>query len=92
MTSQIRKEIIAIHIFLNISRSKGNQSDKDIWSVYQIWTDYNMRNIFLKNSYIKCSVETSPILFSIKSRLSISLDQQPEYLYNLFLLSVLVEH
>ena len=46
----------------------------------------NMRNIFLEKLYTKCSKETSFRLFSQKSILSISLDQQSEILYSLFLL------
>ena len=45
-----------------------------------------MRNIFLRKSYTKYSGETIPKPFSEKSKLSISLDQQPKVLYILFLL------
>ena len=48
--------------------------------------EYDMRNIFLGKSYTKCGGETIPILFSKKSRLSISLDQYSKVLYTLFLL------
>ena len=51
-----------------------------------------MRNIFLKKSYAKCVGETSHRLFSEKSKLSISLDQQSEILYSLFSLYAQVEH
>ena len=37
--------------------------------------EYNMRNNFLEISYIKCGRETIPRPSSIKSKLSISLDQ-----------------
>ena len=37
--------------------------------------EYNMRNIFLQNSFTKCGGETSPRPFSEKLQLSISLDQ-----------------
>ena len=37
--------------------------------------EYNIRNIFLKKSYTKCGGKTTPIPFSKKSKLSISLDQ-----------------
>ena len=37
--------------------------------------EYNMRNIFLQNSFTKCGGETSPRPFSEKLKLSISLDQ-----------------
>ena len=44
MTSQAWKQIIAIHIMPNISRSKGSQTMK-----YGQLIEYNKRNIFLKN-------------------------------------------
>ena len=37
--------------------------------------EHNMRNIFLKKSYIDCGVETSPTPFFEKLKMSISLDQ-----------------
>ena len=37
--------------------------------------EYNMRDIILEKSYIKCGEETSPRFFSRKLKLSISLDQ-----------------
>ena len=43
MTSQTGQQIIAIHILLNISRSKGNQA----MNVGQL-TEYNMRDIVLE--------------------------------------------
>ena len=46
MTSQLGKQTIAVHILLNISRSKGNQTMK----IGQL-TEYKMRNIFLEKSY-----------------------------------------
>ena len=45
MTSQPRKQTIAIHISTNISRSKGNQTMK-----FGQLIEYNMRNIF----FLKC--------------------------------------
>ena len=51
MTSQPGKQTIAIHIFPNISRSKGSQTIKFGQSI-----EYNMRNIFLKN-YARNMVE-----------------------------------
>ena len=45
MTSQPEKQTIAIHILLNISRRKGNQTMK-----FGQLTEYNMRNIFLEKS------------------------------------------
>ena len=37
--------------------------------------EYNMRNIFFKKSYTKCSGATLPRAFSKKLKLSMSLDQ-----------------
>ena len=37
--------------------------------------EYDLRNIFLEESYIKCGGETTPRPFFKKSKLSISLDQ-----------------
>ena len=71
MTSQPRYQTIVIHILSNISRSKGNQT---------------MRNIFLEESYTKCFGETNPRFFFEKLELSISLDQLSKGLYSLFLL------
>ena len=70
MTSQPGKHIIAIHILPNISRGKGNHTMK-----FGQLIEYNMRNIFLKKSFTKCSGETIPRPFSKKLRLTISLDQ-----------------
>ena len=53
----------------DISRRKGNQTMK-----FGQLIAYNMRNIFLENSYTKCCEETIPKLFSKKLKLSISLD------------------
>ena len=44
MTSQPGEQTIAIHIFTNISRSKGSQAMK-----FGQLIEYNMRNIFLEN-------------------------------------------
>ena len=76
MTSQPGWQTIAIHIFTNISRSKGNQ----VMKLGQL-KEYNMRNVFLKKSYTKCGGETIPRRFSKKSKLSISLDQYSKVLY-----------
>ena len=70
MTSQNGKQTIAIHMLLNIARSKGNQSIK-----FGQLIQYNLRNIFHEKLYTKCSGETIPRPFSKKSKLSISLDQ-----------------
>ena len=55
MTSHIEKQTITIHILPNISRSKGNQTKESCQLV-----EYNMRNIFLEESYTKCGGETIP--------------------------------
>ena len=70
MTSQTGSQIIAIHILPNISRSKGNQMMK-----FGQLIEYNMRNISVEKSYIKCAGETIPRPLSKKSKLSISLDR-----------------
>ena len=58
-----------MYLLLNTSRSKYNQARK-----FSKLIEYNMRNIFLEKSYIKCGGETSPRPFSEKSKLSIYLD------------------
>ena len=70
MTSQPGKQTTAIHIMPNISRSKGDQTIK-----FGQLIEYNMRNIFLEKSYIKCGGETIPRNLSKKSKLSIFLYQ-----------------
>ena len=69
MTSQSGKQTIAVHILTNISRRKGNK----VMKLRQL-IDYNMRNIFLDNSYAKYGKETIPRPFSKKQKVSISLD------------------
>ena len=70
MTSQPGKQTIVIHMFPNISRSKGNQTMK-----FGQLRECNIRNIFLEKSYPKCGGETSPRPFSENLKLIISLDQ-----------------
>ena len=65
----------------NISRGKCDQKMKFGQSI-----EYDIRIIFLENSYIKCGGKTSPRPFSKKSKLIITLDKQSEVLYSLFLL------
>ena len=60
MTSQLGKQIIAIHILRDISRSKDNQTMK-----FGQLTEYNMGNT-------KCGRQTIPRPFSKKSELSIA--------------------
>ena len=59
-----------MHILSNISKGKSNQTIK----LGQL-IEYNMGNIFVEKSYTECGGETIPRPFSIKSKLSISLDQ-----------------
>ena len=70
MTSQSFKQIIGIHIFPNISRSKDNQTMKCVHL-----TEYNMRNGFLKKSFTQCGGETIATPFFKISKLILSLDQ-----------------
>ena len=64
MTSQPRKQIIAIHILPNISRIKGNQTMK-----FGQLIEYDMRNSFLEKSYAKCGGETISRPFSKKTKI-----------------------
>ena len=65
MKSQSGKQIIATHIFPNISRSTGNQITK-----FGQLIKYNMRSIFLEKSFTKCGGETIHRPFPKKSILS----------------------
>ena len=59
MTSQIGQQVIAIHIWPNISRSKGNQTMK-----FRQLIEYNVRNIFReKIIQKKCGGEANPRCF-----------------------------
>ena len=84
--SKTGTQIITIHLLLNITRSKGNQTIKFGQSM-----EYNMRNIFPEKSNIKCGKEANPRPFYKKSKLSMSLNQQSEMLYSLLLLHTHVE-
>ena len=53
--------------------------------------EHNVTNIFLEKLFRKYTRKASPRPFYKKSKLSISLDQQSEMLYNLFLLNFQVE-
>ena len=70
MTLQPGKLIVVIHILLNISRSKGNQTVK-----FSQLIKYNMRNIVLEKPFTKCGGETTLRPFSKKSKLSMSKGQ-----------------
>ena len=59
--SQPGKQIFAVDIFPNISRSKGNQAMK-----FGQLVEYNKRTVFLEKSFIKCCGETIPRSFSKK--------------------------
>ena len=79
MTSQTGKQTIVIYVLPNIVRNKDNQPIK-----FGQLREYNMKNIFLEKPYTKCGGETSPRPFSEKLKLSISLDQQSEFLFSSF--------
>ena len=55
MTSQTEKQVIAVHIFPNILRNKGNQTMK-----FGQLMEHDMRNIFLENLYTKYGVPKYP--------------------------------
>ena len=69
MSSQPGKQTIAIHILLNVSRSKANQAQK-----FGQLIEYNTIKIFLEKSYTKYCGETIPKSLSEMSKLNISLD------------------
>ena len=73
MTSHTGQQIIKICILPNISRSKGSQKMK-----FGQLIEYNKKNIFFEKSHTKCGWETNLRPFYKKSKLSLSLDQQPE--------------
>ena len=77
MTSEPGKQINAIQILPNISRSKGNQTMK-----FGQWIDYNMRNIFFEKLCTKCDGETISRLLYKKPKLSISLINSLKFLYD----------
>ena len=70
MTSQPRKQTMAIHILPNISRIKG----KEIMKFGQL-IQYDMRNTFLEKTDAKCCGETTRRPFPKKPKLSIFLGQ-----------------
>ena len=59
-----------------MSRRKGNQAMK-----FGQLIEYNLRNIFLEESYTECDGETILRPFFKRSNLSTSLDQYPKVLY-----------
>ena len=50
--------------------------------------EYNMRNIFIEKSYIKCAGETIPRPPSKKSELGISLDQECKVLNSFYCMPI----
>ena len=66
MTSQPGKQILAIHVLVNISKSKRNQTMK-----FGQLIEFNMKNIFVEKTFTKCVEKTSPTPLSKKSKLSI---------------------
>ena len=70
MISQPGKQTIAIHMLPYISRNRDNQTVKFVQLI-----EYNIRKIFLEESYQKCGGETTPKPFSKKSKMSISMNQ-----------------
>ena len=81
ITSQPGLQTIAIHVLLNIFRSKGNQTMK-----FDQLIEYSMTKIFVEKLYTKYAGETIPRTLSTESKLSIYLDQQCKVLNSLFLL------
>ena len=69
MTSQPWKQTIAMHILLNISRNKANETMK-----FGQLIQHNMIIFFFEKSCTKCHGKTIPRPFSKKSKLSMSLD------------------
>ena len=66
--------------------TKGTQAMK-----FDELIEYYIKSIFLEKRYTKYGEEFRPRPFLKKSKLSISLDQQSEISYSLFLLYVQVE-
>ena len=79
MTSQPGKQTIVIYVLPNILRNKDNQAMK-----FGQLREYKMKNIFFEKPCTNWGGETSPRPFSEKLELSISLDQQPEFLFSSF--------
>ena len=86
LTSKTGKQIITIHVLLNITRREGNQTMK-----FGQLIEYNTGKFFSKKSNTKCGREHNPKPLCKKLKFSISLNQNSEMLYNLFLLYTQVE-
>ena len=67
MTSQSGRQIIAMHILPNLSRSESNQTIN-----FGQLIECNMRNILIEKLFTKCVGETISRPFSVKSKLGIS--------------------
>ena len=68
MTSQTRKQTIAIQLLPSISRGKENQTMK-----YGQLIECNVKNVFPESSYTKYGRETISRTYSKKLKLNISL-------------------
>ena len=75
MTPHTGQQIVTIHMLPDISQSKRNQTMR-----FGQLIKYDMRNIFLEKSYIKCGGKASSRSFYKELKLSKSLDQQSEML------------
>ena len=64
LTSQPGKRTNVVHILLNISRRKDNETLK-----FGQLIECNMRNVFLEKSYAKCGRKTISRLFSKKIKI-----------------------
>ena len=83
MTSQTEQQIITIHIFPNISGSKGKHRMK-----FDQLIKYNLRNIVLEKLYTKNVGETSPKAFFCymsKSKSTKVLNQMADHLLSLYI-------
>ena len=76
MTSQPWEQTVSMYILANTLRNKNNGT-----MPFGQLVEYNMGNIFLEKSYIKCR-GTIPRSFPEKSILSVSLDQQRKVCFN----------
>ena len=81
MTSQPGKQMIAIHILSNISRSKANQT-----MIFGQLTEYNVRNTFAEKSCTKYGKETIPRPFSKNQNWLYLWVNSLKVFYSLFLL------
>ena len=74
------KQTIKMHIFSDMSKTKVNQTTKCGPLI-----EYNMKNIIVEKSFTKYDGKTRPRNIFKKSKFSISVYQQPEVSYSLFL-------